>query len=189
MRGGTLAAGIILLILGIFFYSIGNNMIQEIEAYDIYDLPISELLKTISQDARTQYELGQAMVMFGGIFGIIGFILCIAGIAAPGKKPEVIIQKPLQNEVTRSDRICPNCGRVIPVDSELCPYCGKRFKLYVEKDEESKKEVKKEEEPPSNGKEVEEKKEETNSLEYCPKCGNKLEEGLKFCPKCGSKLE
>jgi protein-arginine kinase activator protein McsA len=25
------------------------------------------------------------------------------------------------------NRTCPNCGRHIPMDAVLCPYCGKRF--------------------------------------------------------------
>jgi len=28
------------------------------------------------------------------------------------------------------DRRCPNCGRIIPFDSIICPYCGKRFETY-----------------------------------------------------------
>jgi len=28
------------------------------------------------------------------------------------------------------DRRCPNCGRIIPFDSIICPYCGKRFDQY-----------------------------------------------------------
>ena len=27
----------------------------------------------------------------------------------------------------QSDRRCPNCGRQIPEDAKVCPYCGKRF--------------------------------------------------------------
>jgi len=86
MRGGILALGLILLILGIFLYFTGNNMIEEIEAYDIDGIPISEILKLISEDARRQYEIGQSMVMFGTIFIIVGFILSIAGIFAPEPK-------------------------------------------------------------------------------------------------------
>jgi len=26
-----------------------------------------------------------------------------------------------------SERKCPNCGRVIPMDAIYCPYCGKKF--------------------------------------------------------------
>jgi len=31
------------------------------------------------------------------------------------------------NRDLKGDRRCPNCGRIIPFDSVLCPYCGKRF--------------------------------------------------------------
>jgi hypothetical protein len=31
----------------------------------------------------------------------------------------------------RKDRICPNCGRVIPFDANTCPYCGKKFESYL----------------------------------------------------------
>ncbi len=30
-----------------------------------------------------------------------------------------------------SDRRCPNCGRIIPFDSVLCPYCGKKFESFL----------------------------------------------------------
>jgi len=177
MRGGILAAGIILLIFGIFLYFTGNNMIREIEAYDVEGIPISEILKLVSPDVREHYETGQSMVMFGTIFGIVGFIVCIAGIAAPSKKPEVIIHQPSQppvivhqkspKEITKSDRRCPSCGRVIPEDAKMCPYCGKKFKSHFKEEQEG-----------------------TTSLENCPECGVKFEEkNLRFCPKCGIKLE
>ena len=35
-------------------------------------------------------------------------------------------------------RRCPNCGRVIPFDSRLCPYCGKRFEALAVKKEDYK---------------------------------------------------
>lgn len=88
MRGGILTIGIILLIFGIFLYFSGNNMVQQVEAYDVEGIPISEILKLVSSDARRQYEVGQQMKMFGSIFGIVGFIVCIAGIATPSKKSE-----------------------------------------------------------------------------------------------------
>jgi len=30
-----------------------------------------------------------------------------------------------------SNRICPNCGRKIPFDAVLCPYCGKKFEDFL----------------------------------------------------------
>ena len=193
MRGGILAVGIILLILGIFLYFTGNNMVEEVEAYDIEGIPISEILKLVSEDARRQYEMGQSMVTFGTIFGIVGFIVCIAGIAAPSKKPQIISHQPSQppvivqqsspREVAKSDRRCPGCGRVIPEDVKMCPYCGKKFKSHFdkEKEEESKEEEEK-------NKDLSKKK--TKTPKHCPECGFKLEEeNLNFCPSCGSKFE
>jgi len=33
-------------------------------------------------------------------------------------------------EQPSSDRRCPNCGRVIPIDARVCPYCGKKFEEF-----------------------------------------------------------
>ena len=30
-----------------------------------------------------------------------------------------------------SNRRCPNCGRHIPEDANVCPYCGKRFENFI----------------------------------------------------------
>lgn len=86
MRSGTLIVGIVLVIFGLFLYFSGNNMIQEVEAYDVEGIPISEILKLVSKDAQRQYETGQSMIMFGTIFFVVGFIVCIAGLVAPSKK-------------------------------------------------------------------------------------------------------
>jgi len=31
----------------------------------------------------------------------------------------------------RGNRRCPNCGRIIPFDSVVCPYCGKKFESFL----------------------------------------------------------
>jgi hypothetical protein len=31
----------------------------------------------------------------------------------------------------KSNRRCPNCGRIIPEDANVCPYCGKRFDIHL----------------------------------------------------------
>jgi RNA polymerase subunit RPABC4/transcription elongation factor Spt4 len=214
MRGGILATGILLLIFGMFFYFTGNNMIQEIEAYDVYDIPISELLKTLSQDVRRQYETGQSMVMFGGILGIVGFILCIAGIAVPGKKSESIEKTPSNEKSSKSERRCPSCGRAIPDGAILCPFCGKKFANHFEEEEkpleklpqkeerpvetveeelkegvkdETTKEDKIEEPKQKEGKVA--KKQEIQKSKFCFECGAKLEDSPKFCPMCGTNQE
>lgn len=30
---------------------------------------------------------------------------------------------------SKSNRRCTNCGRIIPEDAHVCPYCGKQFKI------------------------------------------------------------
>jgi predicted permease len=34
---------------------------------------------------------------------------------------------PVIIEQSQSDRRCPNCGRAIPLDARICPYCSKKF--------------------------------------------------------------
>jgi len=58
MRGGILAIGLILLIFGLFLYFSGNNMVQQVEAYDVEGIPISEILK-LHPDFRQKYDTGQ----------------------------------------------------------------------------------------------------------------------------------
>lgn len=58
--------------------------------------------------------------------GIGGVGLIFAGLWIFSKKDKKI--KP------HADRHCPNCGRDIPFESKLCPYCGKKFINYLESD-------------------------------------------------------
>lgn len=124
MRVEILIIAIILVAIGIFLFIRGNQMIAEVEAYDVGGLPISEFLKAVDPATREKYDTGQSLVSFGTIFGIVGGILCIAGIAVPDKKEDI----PYQRGVVSSGRNCPNCGRQIPMDGDICPYCGKDFR-------------------------------------------------------------
>jgi len=123
--------------------------------------------------------------------GIIVFILIVAYLLG-GKKTIVqtqqtavpsqpIIIRDEPKKETKSERRCPECGRVIPEDANMCPYCGKKFKSHF-KEEQDDGEVKK-----KTGKKLKDK---SKSSEYCSDCGTKFEEeDLDFCPKCGVKLE
>jgi Na+/H+-dicarboxylate symporter len=37
------------------------------------------------------------------------------------------IRPPLGGVIQKAERHCPNCGRSIPEDSRVCPYCSKKF--------------------------------------------------------------
>ena len=61
---------------------------------------------------------------------LVGIILFIVGAVMPNEKPHVIQpQQPVvvQQQSPQSNRYCPACGRAIPFDANICPYCGKKF--------------------------------------------------------------
>ena len=59
---------------------------------------------------------------------LIGFILLILGLALPSSDSKNVIHTPVQQPVVQSNRYCPGCGRNIPFDANICPYCGKNFR-------------------------------------------------------------
>jgi hypothetical protein len=36
-----------------------------------------------------------------------------------------------QNQIDNRGRICPKCGKSIPFDANICPYCTNKFKNYL----------------------------------------------------------
>ena len=58
------------------------------------------------------------------LFSFIGFIVII--IIWLAVRPP-IGGAPQQQAGPGSGRMCPNCGRPIPMDAQVCPYCGKNF--------------------------------------------------------------
>ncbi|HYY48350.1 MAG TPA: zinc ribbon domain-containing protein, partial [Thermoplasmata archaeon] len=60
------------------------------------------------------FRADAGMLILLGI--LISAIIYIAGMAASGASPGWMRL-----------RFCPQCGRQIPFDAALCPYCGNRF--------------------------------------------------------------
>lgn len=58
------------------------------------------------------------IVIFTNILGLIIWLVVRPPIG--GKKEE-------GSSSTGGDRRCPNCGRTIPLDANVCPYCGRDF--------------------------------------------------------------
>ena len=86
--------------------------------------------------AATVYFIG-AILLIIGIGIIIWFIAHIITIIAFFSLPDNLQQagppgtqpgqgQPQQPQQT--GRVCPNCGRPIPMDAQVCPYCGKDFR-------------------------------------------------------------
>jgi membrane protease YdiL (CAAX protease family) len=57
------------------------------------------------------------IVFFLGIIGLIIYLVIRS--SNKGLTPQ---------QGAGSGRMCPNCGRPIPMDAQVCPYCGKNFK-------------------------------------------------------------
>lgn len=78
----------------------------------------------------------------GGFVCFILFIICIIVfililVFIFGRKKTIIqtqqsvsspIIIPETSKQREKERFCPDCGRTIPFDANLCPYCGKKFK-------------------------------------------------------------
>ena len=62
------------------------------------------------------------LIVFIGVF--ILFIGRILEIIAYFSLPDSL---PSKDKIKESERRCPNCGRVIPEDARICPYCAKNF--------------------------------------------------------------
>jgi len=74
----------------------------------------------VYKDAEKRGKSGALWLLIVILTGIIGLIVWLV-IRPP------IGGEPGQKKVS-SDRRCPSCGRSIPMDAQVCPYCGNNFK-------------------------------------------------------------
>jgi hypothetical protein len=67
----------------------------------------------VYKDAEKRGKSGVLWLILVIILGIIGIIIWL------------VIRPPIGGE--KAARMCPNCGRGIPEDARVCPYCNKKF--------------------------------------------------------------
>jgi hypothetical protein len=72
MRIILLLIGIILIIASLFFYFTGDEIITQIEAYNVAGIPISEFIMYFRPDIKRHYELAQLFILTSKILGITG---------------------------------------------------------------------------------------------------------------------
>lgn len=130
MRNDILGAGIVLVIIGVILYSVGNNMISQspwyILSYDTY---------------QNMLSTGRAIVMFGYIFLIVGVIVSIAGIATPVKEQQIkeIVREPKvsseeetpiqkSKDDVKTLKYCFQCGNKVEGNPKFCYKCGSKLR-------------------------------------------------------------
>jgi len=74
------------------------------------------------KDAEKRGKSGALWLIIGLLFGIIGLIIWVLV-----RPPEASFYEKKEAEKQQQDRNCPECGRAIPMDANVCPYCGKKF--------------------------------------------------------------
>lgn len=71
------------------------------------------------------------LILASLFFSFVGLIVIII-IWLAVRPPEGVVQTPTSPTAPphySSERRCPSCGRVIPNDARVCPYCGKNFEV------------------------------------------------------------
>lgn len=69
----------------------------------------------VYKDAEKRGKSGVLWLILVILLGLIGIIIWL------------VIRPPIGGEKTEPSRRCPNCGRPIPMDARVCPYCSKKF--------------------------------------------------------------
>ena len=74
----------------------------------------------VYNDAKERGENGALWLIIVLVLGIIGLIIWLL------VRPKTVLIE-AKSQILQPDRRCPNCGRIIPFDAKICPYCGKKF--------------------------------------------------------------
>ncbi|MCK5636855.1 MAG: zinc ribbon domain-containing protein [Thermoplasmatales archaeon] len=73
----------------------------------------------VYKDAEKRGSSGVMWLIIVILLNIVGLIIWLV-VRPP-------IGGPPQQQQQASGRMCTNCGRPIPMDAQVCPYCGKNF--------------------------------------------------------------
>jgi hypothetical protein len=74
------------------------------------------------------YKDAESRGMSGALWALIVFFLGLIGLII-----YILVRSsstgPQQQQPAGTGRVCPACGRPIPMDAQVCPYCGKDFRV------------------------------------------------------------
>lgn len=69
----------------------------------------------VYRDAEKRGSSGVLWLIIVLLTSIIGLIIWL------------VVRPPIGGKKSEPERRCPNCGRPIPMDARICPYCSKKF--------------------------------------------------------------
>lgn len=161
---------------------------------------IPYLLQSSSAEA---FAFGLSVMCCLAIIIAIAFVIfiCVILWRASGRK-KVEYHTTTVDKYGKDDRYCPNCGRSIPFDARVCPFCNKDFEAKNENNE-----VKIEEEQQNlvsrieEERQIEKLKEQSGELAkskkkgksdrdfYCDACNRTIPDDANICPYCGEKFD
>ena len=119
-----------------FIATIIASILITVDAMSLYE----ELMSSIAagETSLTNTFNYISKISRTGIYGIISSGLLLIALILPYnriKSGELAPTSPKTNSfyggnaTVTQDRLCPNCGRIIPFDSKICPYCRRKFEL------------------------------------------------------------
>jgi len=97
-----------------------------------------ETIGSIDFETASQQDISEVTTEFSqkistsGIYGLANGVLMLIALIIPYKRitSGELIPISTSTKSVEPDRICPNCGKAIPFDAEICPYCSKKFEDY-----------------------------------------------------------
>ena len=97
-----------------------------------------ETIGSIDFETASQQDISEVTTEFSqkisisGIYGFANGVLMLIALIIPYKRitSGELIPISTSTKSVEPDRICPNCGKAIPFDAEICPYCSKKFEDY-----------------------------------------------------------
>jgi len=75
----------------------------------------------VYKDAEKRGSSGILWLLIVIVLGLIGIIIWLVVRPPIGGKPGQ------QQQQQGQGRVCPSCGRPIPMDAQVCPYCANKF--------------------------------------------------------------
>ena len=98
-----------------------------------------ETIGSIDFETASQQDISEVTTEFSqkisisGIYGVANGVLMLIALIIPYKRitSGELIPISTSTKPAESDRICPNCGKAIPFDANICPYCSKKFETYL----------------------------------------------------------